>query len=283
MSLKFKCKKCGGNIIVQYLKKGEEAQCKNCKVINIIPEDAIVTDEKPLKILPKAKESTQTPETSNKHTPGKFGYSLAKTLWEFALAFVVLWGVIALLITIFEDNPGVSTYTLPIKIEFSQGSLLNNVLYEGVNQETFMITGFTRSKVAIKSTAMEYLDIVTHTFYAAIFLWIAYHLRCLFNSVKQCKPFTQDNTKRIRIIGYTIVFSELLRWLWFFCITSVCCSYLNIQICGLCNNLVDDNLLFEFLRSDLRFEWIFVGMVVVAIAEIIGMGVRLQQESELTI
>ena len=40
MALKFKCGKCQQDILVQFLKIGEVAVCKNCGVDNIIPESA---------------------------------------------------------------------------------------------------------------------------------------------------------------------------------------------------------------------------------------------------
>jgi DNA-directed RNA polymerase subunit RPC12/RpoP len=44
MSLKFKCRNCGQDIVCRHLKIGEEAQCKNCGARNEIPKSAINTD-----------------------------------------------------------------------------------------------------------------------------------------------------------------------------------------------------------------------------------------------
>jgi transcription elongation factor Elf1 len=45
MSLKFKCRNCGQDIVSKHLKIGEEAQCKNCGARNEIPKSAINTDD----------------------------------------------------------------------------------------------------------------------------------------------------------------------------------------------------------------------------------------------
>ena len=40
MAFKFKCKHCGEELIVYYLKKGEEAKCTACAKQTIVPESA---------------------------------------------------------------------------------------------------------------------------------------------------------------------------------------------------------------------------------------------------
>jgi DNA-directed RNA polymerase subunit RPC12/RpoP len=45
MSLKFRCRACGAEIIVKYLKVGEQAKCKACGVIVEVPRAAQETDE----------------------------------------------------------------------------------------------------------------------------------------------------------------------------------------------------------------------------------------------
>jgi len=46
MSLKFSCPYCGVKIVTQFLKCGESARCPKCSNDIVIPEDAIVTNEK---------------------------------------------------------------------------------------------------------------------------------------------------------------------------------------------------------------------------------------------
>ena len=47
MSLLFYCRKCGGKVIVKYLKPGEIAVCHNCASENKVPEDAFQTNGQP--------------------------------------------------------------------------------------------------------------------------------------------------------------------------------------------------------------------------------------------
>lgn len=45
MALKFRCKNCGEDLIVQFLKVGEAAECKNCGASNSVPESAESIDD----------------------------------------------------------------------------------------------------------------------------------------------------------------------------------------------------------------------------------------------
>jgi len=48
MTLKFNCTNCGKEIIVQFLKPGEIAKCRNCGAEVTVPGDAGETDEQPV-------------------------------------------------------------------------------------------------------------------------------------------------------------------------------------------------------------------------------------------
>lgn len=45
MGLKFRCKNCGEDVVVRFLKVGEAAECKNCGASNPVPESAESTDD----------------------------------------------------------------------------------------------------------------------------------------------------------------------------------------------------------------------------------------------
>jgi len=40
MALKFKCAKCGGDIVVKFLRAGEKAKCRKCGTENAVPSNA---------------------------------------------------------------------------------------------------------------------------------------------------------------------------------------------------------------------------------------------------
>ena len=45
MGLKFRCKTCGEDVVVRFLKVGEAAECKNCGASNPVPESAESADD----------------------------------------------------------------------------------------------------------------------------------------------------------------------------------------------------------------------------------------------
>ena len=62
MALKFKCPDCGEYIITKFLKVGEVAKCRNCGAENVVPENALETNEEPKHEKPTGTE----PETAAK-------------------------------------------------------------------------------------------------------------------------------------------------------------------------------------------------------------------------
>jgi|GEM_PF-1876292 len=62
MALKFKCRECGEYIITKFLKVGETAKCRNCGIENVVPENALETNEEPKHETPTGME----PETAAK-------------------------------------------------------------------------------------------------------------------------------------------------------------------------------------------------------------------------
>ncbi len=62
MALQFRCPHCGENVIVEYLKVGEFAQCHQCGNRTEVPSDAGYIDDEQISILPAAARSQRTPE-----------------------------------------------------------------------------------------------------------------------------------------------------------------------------------------------------------------------------
>ena len=60
MALKFKCDKCGAEIITKYLKLGEEAKCRSCGAMVKVPVTATGTEEAPDWI--RRRDETSQPE-----------------------------------------------------------------------------------------------------------------------------------------------------------------------------------------------------------------------------
>ena len=103
------------------------------------------------------------------------------------------------------------------------------------------------------------------------FLYGAYQMRRFFRTVKDGVPFHPDNPKRIRRIGYVVMawgpaqgfFFLLQGWL----------TLREVQVPA-------DDLT---IPGNIMPGLIFVGLVIVVIAQIFDMGVKLQQEQNLTV
>jgi DNA-directed RNA polymerase subunit RPC12/RpoP len=63
MALKFKCPKCGEEVIVRHVKRGEEAVCRYCGAKVTVPETSVETDEEP--------DLTKTRRYRAEREPGK--------------------------------------------------------------------------------------------------------------------------------------------------------------------------------------------------------------------
>lgn len=104
-----------------------------------------------------------------------------------------------------------------------------------------------------------------------VVLWILYHLRCFFRVVAQENPFVSEIPKRTRLIAYSIIawrpvtglVSGLLRYM-----DSLPGPHFDLRL--------------NFGRGS-NSELIFIGLVILALAHIFDMGVRLQEEQNLTV
>ena len=65
MAFKFRCKNCGEDIAVRFLKVGEIAECKNCGVSNSVPESAEEISDEAAKNMTKAPVSESAEDISD--------------------------------------------------------------------------------------------------------------------------------------------------------------------------------------------------------------------------
>jgi DNA-directed RNA polymerase subunit RPC12/RpoP len=84
MVLKFKCEKCGGEIVVKYLKPGEEALCRNCGARVAVPETSVEAGEEPdLKEIRRYRATGKPPDPLEVYCcPACGGTNLNKDLWN---------------------------------------------------------------------------------------------------------------------------------------------------------------------------------------------------------
>lgn len=112
--------------------------------------------------------------------------------------------------------------------------------------------------------------------FSVIFYWLAgllvlYQLRGIFATLAAGTPFSGDNVRRIRIIGMAVIAGSLLK--------TVVYTMIGLHIA----DLVQVPGLEVQGRIELDLGGIFLGMVVLVLAEVFRHGARLQEEQDLTV
>lgn len=106
----------------------------------------------------------------------------------------------------------------------------------------------------------------------AIGLLIIYQLRKLFYTIRSGDPFSRENSRRIQIIGIAVIASSVLSALLSFLIGSYLATLIDLP--GL-------DLMAHIRLQD--FGGVFVGIIILILAEVFQHGARLQEESNLTV
>jgi hypothetical protein len=121
----------------------------------------------------------------------------------------------------------------------------------------------------IKSWTASIFFYLTSIVVSVIFLWIVWYLRKLIRTIKEGNPFLPENPGRIRKIAYAI-----LVWAPFELMTygSMYRAF-----------TIQSHIPGGFIQLRPSLEMIFLGLVILVIAEVFKQGVKLQQEQDLTV
>lgn len=106
----------------------------------------------------------------------------------------------------------------------------------------------------------------------AMGLLIIFHLKKIFTTIAGGNPFSMENSKRIRIIGWTVIAASVLKALLSFFLGLYFSTLVNLP--GL------------VLTANLRltdFGGVFVGIIILILAEVFQHGAQLQEENNLTV
>ena len=122
-----------------------------------------------------------------------------------------------------------------------------------------------RSRSAVAAGALGLIAVL------ALVLWIIGQLRDVVRTLRDGEPFVAANARRIRRIGWAVIFGELARAGF----TYVGTSYAMASVSA-------DGLRF-YPRSDLGVLPILYGLIILVIAEVFRIGTRLDEEQSLTV
>ncbi len=115
------------------------------------------------------------------------------------------------------------------------------------------------------------LMLILYLILLAVGLLVLYQLRKIFATLAGETPFTGENVRRIRIIGIAVIAGSLL--------STVAHFMLGIYI----SNIVQMPGLELYANFKVDISGIFLGAVVIILAEVFRYGARLQEEQDLTI
>lgn len=107
-----------------------------------------------------------------------------------------------------------------------------------------------------------------------LFFFMLRSLQGFLESLQTGDPFNPQNAARLRLCGLLIIGTEALRYLVDF--TTI--FYFQRYLAGPYTTLS-----FEFYWEYLRFDLFFIGLAVVALAEIFRLGTQMKEEQELTV
>jgi len=106
----------------------------------------------------------------------------------------------------------------------------------------------------------------------AIGLLIIFHLRKIFATIAGGDPFSMENSKRIRLIGWAVIAASVLKALLSFLIGLYFSTLINLPGLTLTANMRLED-----------FSGVFVGVIILILAEVFQHGARLQEESNLIV
>ncbi len=105
----------------------------------------------------------------------------------------------------------------------------------------------------------------------AVGLLVIYQLRKIFATLAGRTPFTKENARRIRIIGIAVIAGALLNTIVYFMLGLYISNFVQLPGVELIANLKVD------------FGGIFLGAVIIILAEVFRYGACLQEEQDLTV
>ena len=149
---------------------------------------------------------------------------------------------------------------------------------------TIQFSDSTISKIAIVSTKGKIVFLSTVPFKIWIFnvisifviftltLYIFYHLRNIFKTLKEENPFTRKNGTRLRAIGIATIIASVF-WKKIYSLLLI--------------SMVNGEILTEGFEisshSNLNFQVILLGLIIIVISEVFRVGAEMKEEQELTI
>jgi len=283
MAFKFKCEHCGEELIVYYLKKGEEAKCTACAKQTIIPEFAEylgLSKQVPVPCsgLPIKQDEDRRRERTREeiiHSPSvRVVKWVLDIVWYIGIIFVALTLIGEVVLGPDSNFYGVPTLELPVRVYYNEPQdLIPN--WEGGNCDSYLddivLLGHNFSVYEMPGESLP-LPVMFDMILSIVYVMAAvYFLRKIFRSIIGGKPFLKQNSKDLRKVGYLIA-----TWGPAYGTFNFFQGAYYLKCLGLANANVSVEL-------HLYPKIIIIGIVIIAIAHLFELAARIQHEQDLTI
>ncbi len=282
MAIKFNCEHCDKELIVYYLKKGEQAQCTNCDKQVTVPESAEYFDmQRPAPAPRSSLPIKQDEERRRERTREEIIRTPSVRAVKFILDAVWYGGLVFVALTIISEvvfSSNISffsgpTLELPIRVYLHESPELipwegaefsnrgDGIELIGHNYSVYHMPGGNWPSSVVVDMILSALFVMAATFF----------LRRIFRSILNDKPFFKQNSKDLLKVGYLIAIWGPVYGTFNFLQGAYYLPWL-----GLSNARTSVEL-------HLYPKLIIVGLVIIAIAHLFELGSRIQRENELTI
>ena len=187
-------------------------------------------------------------------------------------ASLVLFGLISILsiVMLFGFEPDALHIHIPVKIEYAADE---NWQQYADTQRPMILDVKGTANVLVESENIPFLGFrILFIFLAfALYIFGSYHLRQFIKLIDLKLPFAPEVPKRLRVLGITIA-----SWGPFYGIGGYIHGKLTI------NSI--KNIPYQLaVEKDIHLEFVFMGLLLLVIAEIMKVGVNLQKEQSLTV
>ncbi|NOY88336.1 MAG: DUF2975 domain-containing protein [FCB group bacterium] len=190
--------------------------------------------------------------------------------WFYYLGWVA-FGLITILFTVLyiTDN-NVKFINLPISISYEEN--LDKIPPDFLNSDSkYQVVGVEKIKLHTNNEGGFSFTLIMPVLLISGLLWILYIIRKFIRTVKEGHPFSRDNPRRIRMIGFIVMISSPV-------IAAVQYIYAYQYI-----------YMLDFPHAEIRVEpdislmTIFLGLILFVIGHVYELGVKLKEENDLTI
>lgn len=280
MAFKFNCEHCGEELIVYYLKKGDEAQCTACSKQAIVPGAAEYIDVPRPKPIPRPSLLIEQDEERRRERTRE-EIANYPSVWLVRSMLNVIWygGIVVLVMTIFvriSCGPDSAFFSTGPYVEIDAGIYWDRPIGLGDGEQVEDLTrpvliGHERATVRVPGGLSAAPILADSTISMVLALTIIFFLRRLFQAIASGKPFTKENAINVRCVGYLVAAAGPI-WGIF---KSVQADYFMRQLD------IPGARLDSFLS--LHPKMIFLGLVIIAIAHLFELAARIQREQDLTI